>query len=71
MAKYKPNGPFTNCVMLRGGLSDELRDLVKIALKSVTTERCQNRYVIVERPTNTSRQTIVSNMMQLRYFTWK
>ena len=32
----------TNCVMLRGrgggGLSDELRDLVKMALKSVTKE---------------------------------
>ena len=27
--EYKSKGPFTNCVMLRGGLSDELRDLVK------------------------------------------
>ena len=30
--KYKPKGPFTNCGMLRGGLSDELRDLVKIGI---------------------------------------
>ena len=52
--------------MLRGGLSDELRDLVKIALKSVTKERCQNRYGIVERPTSTSKQIIVAKMMQLR-----
>ena len=39
MANTSLRGPF-NCVMLRGrgGLSDELRDLVKIALKSVTKE---------------------------------
>ena len=36
--EYKPKGPFTNCVMLRGGLSDEVRDLFKTALKNVTKE---------------------------------
>ena len=55
-------GPFNNYVTLRGGggLSDALRSIVKVTLKSVTKgggrdkNRPKKRYGIVERPLTTT-----------------